>query len=349
MLRANRLKIGSAIASIAEHSSGMASGGAPAITALIATFSTVARPLRGGRSHRCSSGNRPDAATWARTRSSVGGMSGRPSPHPASVASFVNAAGSSSTSRRSLASQSIVQPSGPQSTRDAIGCRSPCQPGDLGHEAPSVSSSAGQCSTGDGPHVGLGARLERDTGAHGRAGPPGRRWRPWCARGIRTLRLRRRPPSCPRGRPRRCRERSTRCRSLSCRARRSRRRHRSANSSSSAKVRSPSSPMRLPAFQTRTVGAGRRRADASTRRAPIPRTATSRRCGGRPRRPARRPGVGSGFGGDLGGVAVGIEDRDAGHRTSLLRGWARSDRTDRGPAGSTRGPARHDGPGCGQT
>ena len=63
VLRANRLKSGSAIASIDATNSGIASGGAPAITALTAIFSTVQRPRRGGSSAISSSGNRPDAAT----------------------------------------------------------------------------------------------------------------------------------------------------------------------------------------------------------------------------------------------------------------------------------------------
>ena len=44
-------------------SSGIDSAGAPAITALIASFSTVAAPLRGGISAMTSSGKRPAAAT----------------------------------------------------------------------------------------------------------------------------------------------------------------------------------------------------------------------------------------------------------------------------------------------
>ena len=69
----------------------MAAAGAPAITALTASFSTVHRPPRGGSSASSSSGHRPDDTTCSRTRSSVGGMPGRPSPQPASVASFMEA------------------------------------------------------------------------------------------------------------------------------------------------------------------------------------------------------------------------------------------------------------------
>ena len=120
VFNANRLNTGSAIASIAVLSNGIDSAGAPANTAFTAIFSTVQRPLRGGSSARHSSGNRPDATRYSRTRSSVGGTSGRPSPQPASVASFWKATGSSSTSRRPLVSQSSSHPSGPQSTRPAI-------------------------------------------------------------------------------------------------------------------------------------------------------------------------------------------------------------------------------------
>src|ERR1700736_5980916 len=124
VLSANRLNPGSTMASTAAHSRRIAAAGAPAITAFTAIFSTVQRPLRGGSSAMSSSGNRPDAATNSRTDASRGGISGRPSPQPASVANFWNATGSSSTSTRGDASQSISQPSGPQSTRRAssLGC-----------------------------------------------------------------------------------------------------------------------------------------------------------------------------------------------------------------------------------
>src|SRR5262245_10596537 len=106
VLSAKRLTSLSVMASIAAHSSLMAAGGAPAITALMATFSTVQRPFRGGTSPSTSSGKRPDAATASRTRASVGGTSGSPSPQPASVANFANATGSASTSSLGLTSQS---------------------------------------------------------------------------------------------------------------------------------------------------------------------------------------------------------------------------------------------------
>src|SRR4051794_29184944 len=115
VLSANKLKSATLIASTAAHSNGIDSAGAPASTALIASFSTVHRPLRGGSSAKRSSGNRPDAAHHSRTRASVGGTTGRPSPHPASVASLVNATTSSSaTSTRALVSHVTSQPDGPQ-------------------------------------------------------------------------------------------------------------------------------------------------------------------------------------------------------------------------------------------
>src|SRR5215204_2717864 len=114
VLSENRSKAGSAQASTAAHKRGIAVAGAPAMTALIATFSTVQRPLRGGSSASRSSGKRFDAATYSRTNSSTGGTSGSPSPHPASVANLVNATTSMSVSMRGLVSQSIWHPEGPQ-------------------------------------------------------------------------------------------------------------------------------------------------------------------------------------------------------------------------------------------
>src|SRR6266545_4011524 len=170
VFNANRLNTGSAIASIAAHSNGIDAAGAPAITAFTATFSIVQRPLRGGSSATHSSGNRPDATRYSRTRSSVGGTSGRPSPQPASVASFWNATGSSSTSSRALVSQSSSQPSGPQSTRPAISlcsCLIVLDPG------PERFQQAGPVLARDLTHVGLRPRLERvRQHVDAQAGPP---------------------------------------------------------------------------------------------------------------------------------------------------------------------------------
>src|SRR5687767_8301915 len=125
VFNANRLKSGSLMASTAAHSNGIDSAGAPASTALIASFSTVQRPLRGGSSASRSSGNRPDAAHHSRTRSSVGGTTGRPSPQPASVANLVNATTSpSATSSRALVSQVTSQPDGPQERSPVVSANS---------------------------------------------------------------------------------------------------------------------------------------------------------------------------------------------------------------------------------
>ena len=82
-----RLNRGSSKASIAAITTGKYSGKHPAITALAANFSTVARPPRGAISPTTSSAERPDASTNARTRPTVGGTTGSPSVHPASNAS----------------------------------------------------------------------------------------------------------------------------------------------------------------------------------------------------------------------------------------------------------------------
>src|SRR5436190_1500185 len=171
VFNANRLNRGSAIASIAAHSNGIDSAGAPAITAFTATFSTVQRPLRGGSSATHSSGKRPDATRCSRTRPSVGGTSGRPSPQPASVASFWNATASSSTWRRALVSQSSSQPSGPQSTRPAI---SLCSWLIVSGPDAECLKQAGPVLARDLAHLGLGPRLERvRQHVDAQAGPPG--------------------------------------------------------------------------------------------------------------------------------------------------------------------------------
>src|SRR2546429_2314499 len=69
-------------ASTAAITTGRYSGRQPAITALTATFSTVARPWLGGTSPTSSSGPRPDAAIARATRARVGGTTGRPSVTP---------------------------------------------------------------------------------------------------------------------------------------------------------------------------------------------------------------------------------------------------------------------------
>ena len=166
------------------------------MTALIATFSTVQRPVAGRQRRPArSSGKRPDAATYSRTRASVGGISGRPSPQPASVANFANATGSASTSRRGLTSQSSWQPSGPQDRsmsaapltlalrpawlRASRAAPRPVPARDLARPRPPASTRA-------------------DREARARAGRSDRVARPCAAPAPRTPASRRRPPSCPR-------------------------------------------------------------------------------------------------------------------------------------------------------
>src|SRR5437660_10292401 len=77
---AYRLNGSCAAARIAASTTGRCSGRQPAITALTATFSTVASAHVGGSDATTSAGGRPAAATNAATRSGVGGTSGSPSP-----------------------------------------------------------------------------------------------------------------------------------------------------------------------------------------------------------------------------------------------------------------------------
>ncbi len=52
------------------------------MTALMATFSTVATPLWGSKAATGSPGPRPEAVTMAATEAAVGGSTGRPSVKP---------------------------------------------------------------------------------------------------------------------------------------------------------------------------------------------------------------------------------------------------------------------------
>ena len=79
-----KLKASSSSASTAASTTGRYSGRQPAITALIATASTVALPPRGGSGPSSSAGSRRVPASIARTRSGVGGTTGSPSVHPCS-------------------------------------------------------------------------------------------------------------------------------------------------------------------------------------------------------------------------------------------------------------------------
>ena len=69
-------------ASSAVMTTGRYSGFAPAITALMATFSTVAGAMFGGTCATTSCGSRPVPRSIRRTRSGVGGTTGRPSVSP---------------------------------------------------------------------------------------------------------------------------------------------------------------------------------------------------------------------------------------------------------------------------
>ena len=75
-------KAGSQMASTPAITAGRYSGRQPAITALSAIFSTVARPKRGATRPMSSSPARPLASTAARTRAAVGGITGKPSVTP---------------------------------------------------------------------------------------------------------------------------------------------------------------------------------------------------------------------------------------------------------------------------
>ena len=77
-----RAKAGSQIASTPAITTGMYSGRQPAMTALMAIFSTVARPSRGATRATSSSPCRRLASTAAATRVAVGGTTGSPSVTP---------------------------------------------------------------------------------------------------------------------------------------------------------------------------------------------------------------------------------------------------------------------------
>src|SRR5262250_421929 len=77
-----RAKAWSQIASTPAITAGRYSARHPAMTALTAIFSTVARPRRGATRPISSSRDRPLASTAAATRAAVGGTTGRPSVTP---------------------------------------------------------------------------------------------------------------------------------------------------------------------------------------------------------------------------------------------------------------------------
>jgi hypothetical protein len=69
-------------ASSAASTRGKARGSQPAITALMAISSTLARPCRGGSAPSAWSAGSGVAASRSTMRASVGATSGAPSPHP---------------------------------------------------------------------------------------------------------------------------------------------------------------------------------------------------------------------------------------------------------------------------
>ncbi len=87
-------------ASTAASTTGRYSGLQPAITALIATFSTLHSTRSGGTTATISSGARVVPCSMRMTRSSVGATSGRPSLQPrANIASCSSSSSASSTRR----------------------------------------------------------------------------------------------------------------------------------------------------------------------------------------------------------------------------------------------------------
>ena len=81
---------------------GRYSGRQPAITALIATFSTVHSTRSGGASTTTSSAARVVPASMRTTRSGVGGTRGRPSDQPRSYIASASSSSAPSTTRRGL-------------------------------------------------------------------------------------------------------------------------------------------------------------------------------------------------------------------------------------------------------
>lgn len=94
------LKVSLHTASSAAMTHGMYSGRQPAMTALMAIFSTVSSTRSGGQSATMSPGARVVPVSIRRTRSRVGGTTGRPSVQPrANIASNSSSAAENSTRR----------------------------------------------------------------------------------------------------------------------------------------------------------------------------------------------------------------------------------------------------------
>ncbi len=87
-------------ASSAARITGMYSGFAPAITALIATFSTVHSTRSGGTTATMSSGARVVPWSIRSTRASVGATTGRPSVHPRSKSASASSSSAAISTRR---------------------------------------------------------------------------------------------------------------------------------------------------------------------------------------------------------------------------------------------------------
>ena len=302
------------------------------MTALIATFSTVHRPLRGGRSARHSSGKRPDAATCSRTRASRGRDQRQPVA-PARVGRELRERDRVVVDLDALAdaSQSIVQPSGPQSTRAAMARFSSAR------LVPALSAASLHCCglerleqlrpvvARDRADLVLGPRLERvrqhvdaqtrppGVGGHG----VGESFELRCHDDDRRLPLGRRPRPC-RGRSRRCSEPQLPSPTIAMSTSVGERRR------APRRVRSPSSPMRLPAFHRRTSAPTASSVPLPLVDHPLEANATRGRSGCR--RGARRAGPRrAGIGVDVGRWGGRIENLDASHCPPQ----SRSDRSDR--------------------
>src|SRR5207344_691123 len=100
--------LGSQSASVAAINTGIYSGLQPAKTPLMAIFSTVAWAQRGGTLPITSSGLRLVPVSIFATRSSVGGITGRPSDQPLSMKYSCASQISSGTSTRSACSAAVA-------------------------------------------------------------------------------------------------------------------------------------------------------------------------------------------------------------------------------------------------
>src|SRR5690606_2641871 len=105
-----RFASGRHIARTAARTTGKTSGGQPAISALIATTRSVARPSRGGTMPTSASGRAPLFARKASRRAFVGTTIGRPSPQPRSASARLTSSGSSDASVKPSISSSTVAP-----------------------------------------------------------------------------------------------------------------------------------------------------------------------------------------------------------------------------------------------